>query len=82
MIKVDVSFKKANINMNEELLGILIINVLKNAVNYTNDKKVTLTSTVEQDNYVISIKNKGFIPEDDSCTILCQNIHSVTFWPQ
>jgi K+-sensing histidine kinase KdpD len=55
---------KSDLLMSEELLGILITNLVKNAILYSDDKFVYVDGNVENSLYTLIVKNKGFIPED------------------
>jgi len=64
-VKLSLQLIDINIGINEELLGILITNLLKNAVNYSKDKKVSLTSKTIENKVVLEIRNKGQIKDKD-----------------
>ena len=55
---------KSDLLMSEELLGILITNLVKNAILYSDDKFVYVDGAIENNYYTLTVKNKGFIPED------------------
>ena len=64
-VKVDIDLLPANVRMNQELLGILISNLLKNAINYTENQHVKLTTSEDNLYIYIEIRNQGFIKEED-----------------
>lgn len=49
--------------MSDELLKILSTNVIKNAILYTEDRKVFIYGTVEDQTYTLIVRNKGYIPD-------------------
>ena len=55
----------ATLIINAELLGILVTNLMKNAVKYTTGSVVEVNGMQDNDNYTILIKNKGTIAEED-----------------
>ena len=64
-VKISQRFKATLIKMNDELFLILIKNLLKNAVLYTTDKQVNLLGEIIQNDFVLTIRNKGFINDED-----------------
>lgn len=64
-ISVKVNLEDSTIKMNEELLGILVSNLLKNAITYTESKDVTISGNIVSEEYQILVKNKGVIQDDD-----------------
>ena len=64
-VHLDLDIKKLSVKINEELLTILVTNLLKNAISYTEDKKVVLKTYKYKNIVYIEIKNKGEIKEKD-----------------
>ena len=64
-VKISQRFKATLIKMNDELFLILIKNLLKNAVLYTTDKQVSLLGEIISNDFVLTIRNKGFINDED-----------------
>lgn len=64
-VSLDISLQNYRININEELLGILVSNLLKNAINYTLDSRVTMSTSRYADKVYLEIKNRGEIKNDD-----------------
>ena len=62
IIQKNVSY--SDLLMSDELLGILITNLVKNAILYSDDKYVYVDGTIENNLYTLTVRNKGFIPED------------------
>jgi two-component system sensor histidine kinase VanS len=63
-IVIQKTVLKSDLYMSEELLGILITNLVKNAILYSDDKFVYVDGAIENNYYTLTVKNKGFIPED------------------
>lgn len=64
-VKVDINLPDVEVRMNQELLGILITNLLKNAINYTENHYVSLNTTEDNLYVYLEIRNKGYIKEED-----------------
>ncbi|XMB73202.1 HAMP domain-containing sensor histidine kinase [Mycoplasmatota bacterium WC30] len=64
-VKLELDIKKLSVKMNEELLTILVTNLLKNAISYTEDNKVILKTYIFENTVYIEVKNKGEILEKD-----------------
>ncbi len=64
-IKIHKKIIEQDIIINDELLLILVINLIKNAITYTASKQVLIDSEIINDEFVLTIKNKGEIPEKD-----------------
>ncbi len=64
-VSLDIGLANYRVNINEELLGILVSNLLKNAINYTLDSKVIMTTSRYADKVYLEIKNRGEIKNDD-----------------
>jgi two-component system sensor histidine kinase VanS len=64
-VRVSVDIEDSQVNINEELLSIMIINLMKNAINYTENSLVVLQTKNYHDKVEIIVKNKGFIKESD-----------------
>lgn len=63
-VKISTNIEKAEIQMSEELLVILLQNIVKNAILYTEDKNVTITAKEVSGDYVVTVRNKAVIPEE------------------
>ncbi|MBI9009082.1 MAG: HAMP domain-containing protein [Tenericutes bacterium] len=64
-VNLSLDIKKYKVQINEELLAILVTNILKNAISYTEDFKVYLKTYKQADTVFIEVKNKGEIKESD-----------------
>ncbi len=64
-VSLDIGLANYRVNINEELLGIVVSNLLKNAINYTLDSKVIMTTCRYADKVYLEIKNRGEIKNDD-----------------
>ena len=64
-VSLDVTIKDYEVRIHPELLEILTANILKNAINYTEDKKVFLNVYKEANDVIIETKNTGMIKEKD-----------------
>ncbi|MFA6647664.1 MAG: HAMP domain-containing sensor histidine kinase [Candidatus Izemoplasmatales bacterium] len=64
-VKLNMDIIDCQVCVNEEMLGILVANLLKNAINYTLDKTVYLKTYEEDEKILIIIKNKGHIEENE-----------------
>jgi two-component system sensor histidine kinase VanS len=64
-VTLDLDIRKHSVQINEELLAILVTNLLKNAISYTEDKRVVLKTYNSQGTIFIEVKNKGEIKEKD-----------------
>ncbi|AUD63848.1 hypothetical protein BK010_09695 [Tenericutes bacterium MO-XQ] len=62
-IEIQENLLSSDLMMSEELLSILITNLIKNAVLYSEDKFVKVEGYVDHNHYVLIVKNKGYIPE-------------------
>lgn len=64
-----VSIKKdilpAELKMDEELLLIVLSNLVKNAILYSDDKYIYVNGSIINHAYVITVKNKGYIPDEE-----------------
>ncbi|HAX03743.1 MAG: hypothetical protein A2Y45_08510 [Tenericutes bacterium GWC2_34_14] len=63
-IKVTKQIEICDVMMNEELLLISTTNLIKNAILYSEDKHITITGEIKEQEFIFTVKNKGFIPED------------------
>ena len=63
-IKITKQIEACDVMMNEELLLISTTNLIKNAIIYSEDKHVTITGEIKENEFIFTVKNKGFIPED------------------
>lgn len=68
-VKLSSKFKTCHLMMKDELFLILVKNLVKNAILYTEDKQVTLSGEVYKANFILTVRNKGFIPDDALTTI-------------
>jgi signal transduction histidine kinase len=64
-VSLSLDIKKYKVQINEQLLSILVTNLLKNAISYTEDYKVTLKTYKQADTVFIEAKNLGEIKEED-----------------
>ena len=64
-VKIHKKIIEEDIKINNELLLILVTNLVKNAVTYTTSKSVYIESEILNDEYILVVKNKGVIPEED-----------------
>lgn len=64
-VKITPYIVPATLHISEELLDILFTNLLKNAILYTDDKLVKVDTSVENEYYLIEVRNKGHIKETD-----------------
>ncbi|RJX24531.1 MAG: sensor histidine kinase [Acholeplasma sp.] len=62
-IKIDKEIDIVDVMMNEELLIILITNLVKNAILYSQDKNVHVEGLKKEGQFVFTVINKGEIPE-------------------
>lgn len=62
-IKISKKILDKEVMMSGELLLILVTNLVKNAILYTDDNQVTIESEILADDFVFIVKNKGEIPE-------------------
>lgn len=63
MVKIEKQIEETEIKMSEELLIILVSNLVKNAIIYSDDKRVSVTGEISNQSYIITVRNKGEIPE-------------------
>lgn len=63
MVKIEKHIEETEVKMSEELLIILVSNLVKNAIIYSDDKRVLVTGAIINQSYIITVKNKGEIPE-------------------
>jgi two-component system sensor histidine kinase VanS len=68
-VKLSLSILDQPVRMNEELLGILAANLLKNAINYTKDAKASFKTYSYQDIIYLEVRNKGEIKAEDLAKI-------------
>lgn len=64
-IKIHKKITNEDIVINDELLMILVTNLVKNAITYTTSKDVYITGNKTNNDYVLIVKNKGLIQEED-----------------
>ena len=64
-VKVNKNITESVLLINDELLTILVQNIVKNAILYTTNNQVSLTTEVFQGEYNITVKNKGLIKQVD-----------------
>lgn len=64
-VNLSLEIKDYRVGINEELLGILVSNLLKNAINYTLDNLVSLKVSRYTDKVYLEIRNRGVIEEKD-----------------
>lgn len=62
-VQIHHKLEASKLQMSDELLKILATNVMKNAILYTEDQKIHVYGTVDQNTYTLIVKNKGHIPE-------------------
>lgn len=63
--KIHVKIDDATLKMNRELFEIMVQNIVKNALYYTTDSKVYVSGIKQNDSYVLEVRNKGHINEED-----------------
>lgn len=63
--KLTINNVKANILISEELLTILVTNIVKNAINYSEGKEISFKSELDEDYYVMTVRNRGHIKDED-----------------
>ena len=63
--KLDINIIDAQVFINDELLIILVGNLLKNAIKYSEDNKVTFNTYLDDSFAYIEIKNQGKISKED-----------------
>ncbi|MFK5882948.1 MAG: HAMP domain-containing sensor histidine kinase [Candidatus Izemoplasma sp.] len=64
-VKITKKIICVDVNINDELLLILVSNLVKNAILYTTDKSVLINSEILNNEFILTIKNKGKIPNED-----------------
>lgn len=64
-IKVSLQIEDATLLINEELLNILIMNLVKNAIIYSKDDMVHVQGKKTDELYTFTIRNKGEIQKED-----------------
>ncbi len=64
-ISVSLKLEPSDVKINEELLGIMVSNILKNAILYTSFSTVYVKGFIEGDSYHVEVKNKGYINDID-----------------
>lgn len=65
MIKINKKIDLCDVLMNEELLVILATNLIKNAILYSADKHVHVVGEKSVNSFILTVKNKGEIPEHE-----------------
>lgn len=65
MIRINSQIEPCDVLINEELLVILATNLIKNAILYSTDKYVHIVGEKRLSSYVLTVKNKGEIPEHE-----------------
>lgn len=64
-VNIQENLSSGELMMNEELLIILVTNLIKNAILYSEDRTVTIDGSIHDHQYHLIVKNKGFIPEEE-----------------
>jgi two-component system sensor histidine kinase VanS len=64
-IKINKDIIIKNLLINEELLLILITNLVKNAITYSEGKSISINTEIKDDNYTLIVRNKGHIENKD-----------------
>ena len=64
-VKLNKNITESVLLINDELLIILVQNIVKNAILYTTNYQVLLTTEVFQGEYIVTVKNKGIIKKTD-----------------
>lgn len=64
-IKLQKTIELTHIQMSEELLSILSTNLIKNALLYTTEPLVKVEGVIRGEQFLLSIRNQGFIPESE-----------------
>lgn len=64
-IKIKKKVLLQELAINEELLTIVVSNLVKNAIIYTTDNQVEITTSITDNEYIFTVRNKGLIPEKD-----------------
>lgn len=65
-VVIQANIKQKQVIMSEELLEIVFTNLVKNSILYTQDKKVSIDTEIIQDEYIITVSNKGHIDHEDT----------------
>lgn len=64
-VSINKDISPATLKMDKELLLIVISNLVKNAVIYSDDSHITIQGQKNNNQYVITVKNKGYIPDEE-----------------
>lgn len=64
-IKINKQIDLCDVYMNEELLVILSTNLIKNAILYSTDKHISVSGEKSANQFTLTVKNKGEIPEHE-----------------
>ncbi len=64
-ITIQASINEATLIINDELLDMLFSNIVKNAILYTKNNKVQINTESLNNHYIITVKNKGHINQED-----------------
>ncbi|MCK7487388.1 MAG: HAMP domain-containing histidine kinase [Bacillus subtilis] len=64
-VKLTIDIIDQSIRINAELLGILVSNLVKNAINYTKDGHVDVKTFVNEEACFLEVRNRGFIDAED-----------------
>jgi len=64
-VKLHKNIIESVLLINDELLTILVQNIVKNAILYTENYQVYLTTEIYNDDFNIIVKNRGFIKQED-----------------
>jgi len=63
--RISEKIEQATLIINQELLGIVLTNLVKNALIYGTDNSVHIQGVVQENEYTFTVKNKGQIKQED-----------------
>jgi len=64
-VRIQIHLDSADLRINEELLGILVTNLVKNAIKYTTGSSVEVRGVTSGSFYTFVVRNKGTIAQED-----------------
>ena len=64
-VKINKSIVLEDLLINEELLLILVTNLVKNAITYTESNSITIHTEAKNEFYTLTVRNQGHIKEED-----------------
>lgn len=69
IVTLQVDIPEVELVINDELLGIVTTNLVKNAMKYATGNPVVITGTIQTDMFVLMVRNPGVIAPDDLANI-------------